>query len=105
MRHKKALYLFAATAAAVPFLLIAEERVDLSIVNRIRNAAFAESKVMDHMFYLTDVNGPRVTSSPGYRAAADWVVKQMNEYGIPAHLEKWGPFGRGWTFTHFEAHL
>jgi carboxypeptidase Q len=105
MRHKKALYLFAATAAAVPFLLIAEERVDLSIVNRIRNAAFAESKVMDHVFYLTDVNGPRVTSSPGYRSAADWVVKQMNEYGIPAHLEKWGPFGRGWTFTHFEAHL
>ena len=56
------------------------------------------------MFYLTDVNGPRVTNSPGFFGAADWVVKQMNDWGIPAHQEKW-PFGRGWQFTHFSAHL
>jgi carboxypeptidase Q len=105
MTHKKVLLTMAALAAAIPVALIAEEHVDLSIVHRIRTAAFDESKVMEHMFYLTDVNGPRLAGSPAYRAAADWVVKQMKDYGIPARLEKWGPFGRGWALTHFEAHL
>lgn len=95
----------ASALVALPLLILAEEHVDLSIVNRIRTAAFSESKVMEHMFYLTDVNGPRLTGSPGYKGAAEWVVKQMKDYGISAHLEKWGPFGRGWTFSHFEAHM
>ena len=90
-------------ALALP--LGAEERVDLDAVHRIREEAFQNSKVMDHMFYLTDVYGPRVTNSPGFFGAADWVVKQLGEWSIKAHLEKWGPFGRGWTFTHFAAHL
>jgi hypothetical protein len=93
----------AAAIATIPLLLIAEEHVDLSIVHQIRTEAFQNSKVMDDMFYLTDVYGPRLTNSPTFRQAADWVVKRMGEYGIPAHLEKWGPFGRGWTYTHFEA--
>jgi hypothetical protein len=79
--------------------------VDLSIVHRIRAEAFENSKVMEHLFYLTDVYGPRVTNSPGYRQAADWVVQRMQEYGIPAKLEKWGPFGKGWTYTHYEGHM
>ena len=85
--------------------LIAEEAVDLSVVHRIRQESLQNSKVMDHLFYLTDVSGPRLTNSPGFFSAADWVVKQLGEWGIKAHQEKWGPFGRGWTFTHFSAHL
>jgi carboxypeptidase Q len=92
-------------AIAIPVFLIAEEHVDLSIVHQIRTEAFENSKVMDHMFYLTDVYGPRLTNSPGFRQAADWVVKRMHEYGIDARLEKWGPFGRGWTYSHFEAEM
>ena len=63
------------------------------------------SKVMDHVFQLTDVYGPRLTNSPGFFAAADWVVKQLKEWGIEGHQEKWGPFGQGWTYTHFSANL
>src|SRR5579871_4854763 len=92
-------------AASVPLLLWAGEKVDLLVMNRIKSEAFENSKVMDHMFYLTDVNGPRLTGSPAYKAAADWVVKRMTEYGLAAKEEKWGPFGRGWTCKHFEAHL
>jgi carboxypeptidase Q len=91
-------------AAAVPLLLIAAESVDLAIVNRIKTEAFEHSKVMDHMFYLTDVNGPRLTGSPNYQAAGDWTVKRLEEYGlVNIKQEKWGPFGRGWTNKHFEA--
>ncbi len=95
--------LVAVLAMAIP--LLSEERVDLDAVHKIRQEALQNSKVMDHMFYLTDVYGPRVTNSPGFFSAADWVVKQLGEWGIKGHLEKWGPFGRGWTFTHFSGHL
>jgi hypothetical protein len=76
--------LFCLAAISVPLFLIAEEKVDLSIVSRIKSEAFENSKVMDHMFYLTDVHGPRLTGSPNYKAAADWVVQQMTEYGLAA---------------------
>jgi carboxypeptidase Q len=75
--------------------LVAEERIDLDAIHKIREEALQNSKVMDHLFYLTDVN------SPGFFAAADWVVKQLKEWGIKADLEKWGPYGRGWEFTYF----
>jgi carboxypeptidase Q len=85
--------------------LAAEERVDLDAIHKIRDEAFQNSKVMDHVFYLTDVNGPRLTNSPGFFSAADWVVKTLGEWGIKAHQEKWGPFGRGWTFSRFAANM
>jgi hypothetical protein len=85
--------------------LHAEERVDLNAIHKIREEALQNSKVMDHVFQLTDVYGPRLTNSPGFFAAADWVVKQLKEWGIEGHQEKWGPFGRGWTYTHFSANL
>ena len=81
------------------------ERVDLNAIHKIREDALQNSKVMDHVFQLTDVYGPRLTNSPGFFAAADWVVKQLKEWGIEGHQEKWGPFGRGWTYTHFSASL
>ena len=92
--------------ALVPFLLPAEEKVDLYVVNRIKAEALQNSKVAENAFYLTDVYGPRLTNSPGYKAAGDWVVKRLAEWGISnGRLEKWGPFGRGWSNTRFAASL
>jgi carboxypeptidase Q len=83
-----------------------EEPVDLSVIHRIKAEAFENSKVMDHVFYLTDVHGPRLTGSPGYQEAGDWVVSRLKEYGLTnVHEEPWGPFGRGWTFTRFAGHM
>ncbi len=97
--------LLSSVLAAAPLLLLAAEKVDLSVIHRIKTEAFENSKVMDHMFYLTDVHGPRLTGSPAYKEAADWVVQRMTEYGLTAKEEKWGPFGRGWASKHFEAHM
>ena len=83
----------------------AEERVDLNAIHKIREEALQNSKGMDHVFQLTDVYGPRLTNSPNYFAAADWIVRQLKEWGIEGRQEKWGPFGRGWTYTHFSANL
>src|SRR3954470_6214645 len=96
----------ATAIALLPLLVFAEEKVDLSIVNRIRSAAFSDSKVMDIMFYLTDVHGPRLTNSPNYRAAGDWAVGRLKEYGlVNVREEKWGPFGRDWHCKYYEGHM
>ena len=93
-----------AVSISAPLLVFAAENVDLSVVHRIKVEAFEHSKVMDHMFYLTDVNGPRLTGSPNYKTAGDWAVARLKEYGlVNVKEEKWGPFGRGWTNKHFEA--
>jgi len=85
--------------------VIGQEAVDLNVVHRIRQEALQNSQVMEHLFYLTDVHGPRLTNAPGFFAAADWIVKQLKQWGISAQQEEWGPSGRGWTFTRFSAHL
>lgn len=92
-------------AVVAPLLVLAEENVDLTVVNRIKSEAFDNSKVMDHLFWLTDVHGPRLTGSPNFQAAADWAVKRLSEYGLAAKEERWGPFGQGWASKLFEAHI
>lgn len=95
----------AALSVAALTTVLAQETVNLDVVHRIREEALQNSRVMDHLFYLTDVNGPRLTNSPGYFKAANWIVGQMQSWGIDAKLEPWGPFGRGWEFTHFSARI
>lgn len=90
-------------SAGCIFSTIAFAQVDLATLHCIKDEAFQNSKVMETEFYLTDVNGPRLANSPGYFKAADWVVKQLADWGISAHQEKWGPFGKGWEVTHFAA--
>jgi hypothetical protein len=91
--------------AIVSSPLVAQEAVDLDAVHKIRQEALQNSQVMEHLFYITDVSGSRLTNSPGFFTAADWVVKRLGEWGISAHQEKWGPFGRGWTYTRFTAQM
>ena len=55
------------------------EEVDLAVVHRIKTEAFERSRVMDHLFWLTDDNGPRLTGSPGLRSAADWAVRSLKK--------------------------
>ena len=83
------------------------EKVDLNAIHRIKEEALGrDSKVMDHVFYLTDVNGPRLTNSKGYRKAGEWAVKRLKEYGLTnVHLEKWGPFGKGWNLEFYSGHM
>lgn len=91
-----------AAAAAPP----ADDRPDLAVVHRIKAEAFENGKVKEHLFWLTDVNGPRLSGSPGYRAAADWAVKSLEKFGASKpRLEKWGTFGRGWSMSRYSAHL
>jgi carboxypeptidase Q len=89
-------------ALACIFPVVAADSVDLAVVNKIKSEAFEHSKVMEHLEYLTDVYGPRLTASPEFNEAADWALKRLQDYGLEnAHLEKWGPFGRSWALEKY----
>ena len=91
--------------AVSPLPLAAQEKVDLQSIHRIRTEALSNSKVMDHLSYLTDVNGARLAGSPGYTSAGEWVMKRLKEYGLEEVKQEKFPFGRGWTYSRFSAHL
>jgi hypothetical protein len=90
----------------VPVLLIAQGKVDLVTIGKVKDEAFNRSQAMDLASTLCDVYGGRLTGSPGYLKAAEWAVAKLKEWGIAnAHIEKWGPFGRGWTNQRLSAHM
>jgi hypothetical protein len=93
---KKSLALLAAGC-----LVFAEEPVDQGVNTRIRQEAMEHSQVMHTLHKLTDRYGPRLTGSPNYEAAANWVVKQLTEWGFQnAHLEPWDFGHPGWMNEH-----
>ena len=78
------------TVAAAP--VGTSEKIDAEINAKIRAEADKNSQIMRTMHYLTDVYGPRLTGSPNHKAAGEWAIKQMTEWGFKnGHLEPW-PF-------------
>src|SRR5215213_1774162 len=75
-------------------------------IQRIKDEGMKNSQVMQTLSYLSDVIGPRLTASPGMKHANEWTRDQLTKWGLQnAHLEPWGPFGRGWTLKRFSAQV
>jgi hypothetical protein len=90
---------------AVPVAQPAAEKIDLSMIAKIRDEGLNRSQVMDHISWLSDVYGPRLTGGPGIRQAAEWSLKKFAEWGLAnPHLETFA-FGKGWSLVRFSAHL
>ncbi len=71
-------------------------------IARIKAEGTERSQVMKTLSYLSDVIGPRLTNSPQMRRANAWTRDTMAGWGLEnAHLEPWGPFGRGWSLQRF----
>lgn len=74
------------------------------VIEKIKDEGMNRSQVMQTLSYLSDVIGPRLTASPGMKRANNWTRDTLAGYGLQnAHLEAWGPFGRGWTLKKFSA--
>ena len=83
----------------------ATEQLDYRTIAKIRDEGLIRSQVMDHISWLSDVYGPRLTGGPAILQASDWVLKKFNEWGLAnAHRETW-PFGKGWALLRFSAHM
>jgi carboxypeptidase Q len=74
--------------------------VDDAAVAFFLDEGLQRSQVMEHLSWLCDVYGPRVTGSPNLRKAQQWSAKTFREMGLEPRTEKWGPFGRGWRCDH-----
>jgi carboxypeptidase Q len=75
-------------------------------IARIKDEGMNRSQVMHTLSYLSDVIGPRLTASPGLKRANQWTRDQLSKWRLQnAHLEPWGPFGRGWTLKRFSAQV
>jgi carboxypeptidase Q len=82
--------------------LFAQSPVDTAVFNKIRKAELSNSHIEQIAHYLTDVSGPRLTNSPGYKRAATWAVETMNKWGLAnAAMEPWGEFGKQWDLQDF----
>ena len=82
------------------------ETINHEVNARVRQEGRDNSQIMRTMHYLTDVYGPRLTGSPNHKAAAEWAVKQMSEWGFAnGHLEPW-EFGHpGWLNERFSGFI
>ncbi len=72
------------------------------VIARIREEGLERSQVMNTLDYLCNTIGPRLTGSPGCKRANEWARDTLASWGlVNAHLEEWGPFGRGWSLERF----
>ncbi len=81
------------------------EDVDLVVVHRIKAEAFQNSKVMDHLFLLTDLNGSRLSGSPGLQRAAEAVANAMRGMEVESEVEIAGKFGRSWSYSDIQVRM
>ena len=79
---------------------------DKDIRARIRKEGMEHSQILKTMHMLTDVYGPRLTGSPNHKHAAEWAIKQMQEWGFAnGHLEPWDFKHPGWLNERLTAHI
>jgi hypothetical protein len=99
-KPKEAPVVAAAPAASGPKI------PDLEFITRLRQEEFGYGQVMDIMSSITDELGPRLTGSPNMKKANEWTRDEFTRWGLAnAHLEPWGPFGRGWAYQFCEVRM
>jgi hypothetical protein len=82
-----------------------DEKIDYATIGAIRQEAMNRSQAMDHVSWLADVYGPRLTGSPAMDQAKDWVISKFEEWGLEnIHIERF-PVGKGWSIKRFSAHM
>ncbi len=83
-----------------PLYLLAQENIDATVMQKIRDEGLNKSKVMDIVFQLTEMSGSRLTVSPGFTRAATYAKDQLAKWGLQnAAVEPWGEFGKSWELN------
>jgi carboxypeptidase Q len=93
----KSIRLFAFVMSVALVTAQAQSALDPEINKKVRAEENDHSQIMHTMHFLADIYGPRLTGSPNHKAAADWAIKQMKDWGLEnAHLEPWDFGHPGW---------
>src|SRR6185503_4049225 len=100
------LLLFTLVVPYTAFAQQPQQPADDPMIAKIKDEGMNRSQVMQTLSYLTDVIGPRLTASPGMKRSNEWTRDTLAKWGLQnAHLESWGPFGRGWSLKRFSAQV
>ncbi len=100
---KRVALVLAAIAVAAVAADTQSETIDYQAIGKIRDEGLNRSQVMEHISWLSDVYGPRLTGSPALQQASEWAMRKFTEWGLAnVHQERW-KFGKGWTLKRFYA--
>jgi hypothetical protein len=66
-----------------------------SVIRRIWQEGMERSETERLAQVLMDSIGPRLSGSPGYQAAGDWLIRTYQGWGVAARQERYGTW-RGW---------
>ena len=79
--------------------------LDHATLAAIRDEGLRGSQAMDHISWLSDVYGPRVTGTPAIEQARAWAMERLREWGLANVHEERFAFGYGWSLERFHAHM
>ncbi len=103
MRRTSALSLTGVVLLAFSLAAQSPAPLDPAVIARVRDEATVRSQAHDHVWWLSEVYGPRVTGTPAFAQASEWAMKQFTAWGLAnVHQERWA-FGQGWTIERFSA--
>jgi hypothetical protein len=71
--------------------------LDAPTIDAIKNEGLKNSKVMEHLDYLTNHIGHRLTGSENLIKAAYWAAAEFEKMGLTATVEQWGEYKVGWN--------
>jgi carboxypeptidase Q len=78
--------------------ILAQEKVDLEMMYRIKTEGIRNSQIQDLSFHLTDFLGPRLSGSTNLRNARNWTADKFRDWGLSnVRIDSYGEFGRGWN--------
>ena len=84
---------------------LAAQPLDHATLAAIRDEGLRGSQAMDHISWLSDVYGPRVTGTPAIEQARVWTMERLREWGLANVHEERFAFGHGWSLERFHAHM
>src|SRR5262245_22759715 len=91
-RLVRCVLVFSTCLAPLNFLR-ADEKAD---VERIISLGRSDNRVMDHLDYLCNRFGGRLTSSDNLQNASEWARESFGGFGLEnARLEEWGQYAVG----------
>jgi carboxypeptidase Q len=74
-----------------------------SVIRKMWQVGMEQSQTEKLAQVLDDSIGPRLSGSPGFQSAVDWLERTYNGWGVPVRREKYGTW-RGWRMgtVHME---
>ena len=105
----KTFILYLILASSFPLSVFAQQynHADTAIVSKLRKEGQDHSQAMEILSMLTDVYGPRLTNSDGYKKSAEYARQKLASFGIEnVHFDFWNEeFGRGWELRNFSLNM